>query len=192
MRESRVAAAILAMAPLGRRDLDGRKSGRARLSVDDFRFRLDDRAVRDVSHQSLRFVRSAAGLDATHWQGLYARRVSNPAAVSPNSPPVVLRLFTRLLEHSNYDGGPPTICAGNNGLHHSRHPIRRAGPRRRTWGFVRTVSALGTNVNSESRAPTSVQDGKLKVRLKERLRCTLLFLLPGASLRCPMTRLQFI
>jgi protein-S-isoprenylcysteine O-methyltransferase Ste14 len=68
-------------------------------------------------------VRSAAGLDATHWQGLYPRPVSNPAAVSPDSPPVVLRLFARLLEHSNYDGGAPTLCVGNNGLHHSCHPI---------------------------------------------------------------------
>jgi hypothetical protein len=54
--------------------------------------------------------------------------------------------------------------------YHSCHPIRRAGPRRGTWEFLRAVSALGTNVNSESRAPTSVQDDKLKVRLKGRLR----------------------
>src|ERR1700729_2260505 len=105
MRESRVATAILAMAPLGRRDLVGRKSRRTRPTLDHFRFRLDDRAVRDFSHQSLRFVRSAAGLDAPYWQGLYAGRVSNPAAVSPDPPSVVLRLFARLLEHSDYDGG---------------------------------------------------------------------------------------
>src|ERR1700722_294257 len=166
MRESRVADAILAMAPLGRRDLDGRQSVWSHRPLEHFRPWLDDCAVRDLSHQSLRFVRFAAGLDATHWQDLYPGLISNSAALSPDSPSTVLRLFARLLEHSNYDGGAPTICAGNNGLHHSRHPVRRAGPRRGTWGFVRTVSALGTNVNSESRAPTSVQDDKLKVRLQ--------------------------
>src|ERR1700691_4038489 len=116
MRESRVAAAVLAMASPGRGDLDRREFPRARHSLDHFRFRLDDRALRDLSYQSLRSVRCAAGLDAAHWQGLYAGGVSNAATVSPDSPPAVLRFFTGLLEHSDHDGGAPTVCNRHNGV----------------------------------------------------------------------------
>ena len=126
------------MATDGRRGLVGRKSNRRIRHLFIFRFRLGIGFGFDLSHQSFRSVRFAAGLVLSLGKTLRASEIRHARSVSHRAASALCRLVFRFLDDTADDIRAFMLFRCHDCLHSVGDSIRGTRPCTRTRRFLRT------------------------------------------------------